>query len=244
MSQDLKDSILIYGDGASKGNPGPAGFGFMVVFPDGQVIEGGRGYENATNNQMELMAVIEGLKLIKPGASQSVLVLTDSSYTINGVSSWVRNWIKNSWKTSTGKAVANRDLWEQLWALNQRIKPNYRHVKGHAGIPGNERVDSIADHFARGEKIDLYQGHLASHSVDPYQLPDPSRPTPSQGKKATNSGKKDVVYLSLVNGKFSIDKTWRECEARVKGRSGARFKKAASNEEVNAIKRAWGVTVP
>ncbi|NRA44905.1 MAG: ribonuclease HI [Oligoflexales bacterium] len=241
MSQNLKDYVLIYGDGASKGNPGPAGFGFMVVFPSGLVNEGGGGVAKATNNQMELMAVIEGLKLVRKESPQSIVVLTDSSYTINGVSSWVDKWIKNSWMTSTGKAVANRDLWEQLRSLNKELKPKYQHVKGHAGIPGNERVDSIADHFARGEDIELYNGSLEHYSVDPYELPKPQPMAPTQKKKASFSGKKNNVYLSLVNGNFAIDKTWKECEARVKCRSGAKCKKAASDTEIEAIKKDWGV---
>lgn len=241
MLENLKDSILVYSDGASKGNPGPAGFGFMVVFPEGRVREGGGGFQQATNNQMELLGAIEGLKLINPNASQKVLVLTDSSYTINGVSSWVPNWIKNSWQTSTGKAVANQDLWEQLWFLNTKIQPKFLHVKGHAGIPGNERVDSIADHFARGQEIELFDGMLENYFVNPYDLPESNSSSSEKKRHASKSAKKNTVYLSLVNGHFAIDKTWRECEARVKGRSGAKFKKASSDAEVAEIKLAWGL---
>lgn len=241
MSDDLKDSILIFGDGASKGNPGPAGFGYLIVLPDGTVKEGGGGFEQATNNQMELKAVIEGLKLISPGTSQKVVVLTDSSYTINGIGSWVAKWIKNSWKTSTGNAVANRELWEELWSLNKGILPRYQHVKGHAGIPGNERADSIADQFARGLRVELYDGSLNNYSINPYDLPEQSHSQKIKSKKYEKSSKKNVVYLSLVNGHFAVDISWRECETRVKGRSGAKFKKASSEAEVKAIKKDWGV---
>ena len=241
MSKNLKESILIYSDGASKGNPGPAGFGYLVVFPDGRVKEGGGGFKHATNNQMELLGVIEGLQLIKSEKSKEIVVLTDSSYTINGIGSWVEKWIKNSWVTSTGKDVANRELWEQLWALNKDIKPRYQHVKGHAGIPGNERVDSIADQFARGEYVELYEGDLKSYSINPYELPEQSNSSQLKSKKQSSSGKKNIVYLSLVDGNFAVDKTWRECESRVKGRSGAKFKKASSQDEVNTIKKHWGV---
>ena len=229
----LQKKIVIFTDGASKGNPGPGGWGCLIVYPNGKVREFGGGADHVTNNQMELTAVIQGLVHVEHPKSD-VVVFTDSSYVINGITKWIFSWKRNHWKTSSGTDVLNRDLWIKLHELSANFSLTWRHVKGHAGIPGNERVDTIADGFARQESIELYDGDLKHYTLDPYSLPDVNKV-----KKIKSGGK--AIYMSYVNGHYFEDADWKSCEARVKGVRGAKFKKAKSFDEILTIKKEWGI---
>jgi ribonuclease HI len=140
--------------------------------------------------------------------------------------------------------VQNRDLWEPLHELviaRGKGTIEWHYVRGHVGIPGNERVDQIADGLARGEQIDLYDGDLAGYAVPILDIPeDTSLPTRSAGserkpKVAAHS------YLSVVDGKPMRHATWAECERRVKGQSGALFKKTTSPADELVILRGWRI---
>lgn len=235
--------IVVFTDGASKGNPGPGGWGVVIVSPDGRVTERGGGAALTTNNKMELTAAIEALSCLE-GTGGPVSIYTDSTYVIQGVRGWVHGWKRRGWKTAAGTDVLNRDLWERLDALVSGRGPrtlSWHYVRGHVGIPGNERVDEIADSFAVQRPVPLYSGPLAGYPVAILDLPDdttvPVRSASSPG--AVKSKAPAYSYLSVVDGKPMRHATWRECEQRVKGRSGARFKKATSLAEQEAILRAW-----
>jgi ribonuclease HI len=120
----------------------------------------------------------------------------------------------------------------------------WHYVRGHVGIPGNERVDEIADSFATEQPVALYDGPLSGYPVPILDLPDdttvPARSTPSSG--AGRSKSVAYSYLSVVDGRPMRHATWSECEQRVKGRAGARFKKATSAAEESSILRSWGIT--
>jgi ribonuclease HI len=151
--------IIVFTDGASKRNPGPGGWGVVIVTPDGHVTELGGGAPLTTNNKMELTGAIEALTCLRdvPG---KVAVYTDSTYVIQGIESWVHNWKRRGWKTATGGEVLNRELWEDLSALTAARPPrsmSWHYVRGHVGIPGNERVDAIADAYAVKGRTDLYE---------------------------------------------------------------------------------------
>jgi ribonuclease HI len=235
--------IVVFTDGASKGNPGPGGWGAIIVGPDARVTELGGGAVQTTNNKMELTGVIEALSRLR-GVRGPVSIYTDSTYVIQGIRGWVHGWKRRGWKTAAGTDVLNRDLWEQLDDLAASRGPRgiaWHYVRGHVGIPGNERVDVIADSFATQKPVALYDGSLSSYPVPILDLPDdttiPARSTPSSG-----SGTSKAVahsYLSVVDGKPMRHSTWQECEQRVRGRSGARFKKAMSQAEQDAILRSW-----
>lgn len=136
--------ISLYTDGACSGNPGPGGFGYAVVCGDVLVQKGSGGLVSTTNNQMELSAVIEGLKAVS--GVQSVLVYSDSSYVVNAFEKhWVNGWKRRNWVKSDGSPVLNRELWEQLLSVMERFKDvRFIWVKGHAGNKYNELCDKLA----------------------------------------------------------------------------------------------------
>jgi ribonuclease HI len=239
-------TIVVFTDGAAKGNPGPGGWGAVIAIPAGRVRELGGGARHTTNNRMELTGPIEALAHLTetPGA---IALYTDSTYVIRGISEWIHKWERRGWKTIDGKDVLNRELWERLLHLVQdrpdRVEWHY--VRGHTGIPGNERVDEIANAFALQEDPGLYEGTLTDYPVKIFDIPeDTGLPKPSGNKSSGGRGKSPYSYVSLVDGVPMRHATWTDCERRVKGRSGARFKKAMSATEEVDILRTWGVRLP
>jgi len=256
--------ILIYTDGGALGNPGPGGWGAIVATPDGQVVELGGGEAHTTNNRMELSGPIAALERVR-GVPGPVTVFSDSQYVVKGISQWVHGWKRKGWKTASGSPVLNREYWEKLDRLvAERGRENavhWQHVFGHTGVPGNERVDEIANAFASGYRPKLYQGPLAAYPVR-LDAPAPSAAPPSPvlwergggGERVPGGAKgsaprrssqgKPYSYLSLVGGQPMRHANWAECERRVRGVSGARFRKAMSAEEEAEILRAWGCSLP
>jgi ribonuclease HI len=134
-------TAIIFCDGACSGNPGPGGWG-TIVEQNGVRRELSGGQRRTTNNQMELQALIEGLKAVAPGTS--VKVVTDSEYLTKGITLWLRGWMRNGWKTAAKQPVKNRELWQELHALLQARPHKVEWVRGHAGHPENERCDELA----------------------------------------------------------------------------------------------------
>ena len=144
-SVDKSESVVIYTDGGCHGNPGPGGWG-VVVIADGEAKEASGGEKLTTNNRMELTAAITALSIVFNTPSFSghkIEINTDSQYVKNGITGWVAGWKKNGWKTSAKKDVLNKDLWEKLDELNTSVKPLWKWVKGHAGVEYNERCDQL-----------------------------------------------------------------------------------------------------
>ena len=135
-------SVTVYTDGACSGNPGPGGWGVLIVTDSSENIELNGGEKHTTNNRMELTAAIEALKHFKQ--STKLTVFTDSVYVKEGISSWLNNWKARGWKTASKKPVKNEDLWKELDEQNQIHDVNWQWVKGHAGHPENERADYLA----------------------------------------------------------------------------------------------------
>ena len=136
------EQIEIYTDGACKGNPGPGGWGALLRSGEHEKeIFGGE--RHTTNNRMEITAVIESLKLVKK--KSKVCIYTDSTYVKDGISSWIKQWKINGWKTAAKKPVKNEELWRELDLLVSQHQIEWVWVKGHAGDEGNERADALAN---------------------------------------------------------------------------------------------------
>ncbi|MEM6503565.1 MAG: ribonuclease HI [Cyanobacteria bacterium P01_C01_bin.89] len=149
-SQDIPQLVSLYTDGACSGNPGPGGWGAVAYFDDKSCHEIGGADRQTTNNRMELQAAIAALALLDTFPHQQPITLhSDSKYVIDGITKWIRGWKRKGWKTSTGKAVLNQDLWQALDQVNQSWV-NWRYVRGHSGDLGNERCDAIARGFSTG----------------------------------------------------------------------------------------------
>ena len=134
--------VVIYADGACRGNPGPGGWGAWLKSGDKEKEMFG-GEKLTTNNRMELTAVIEALASLKHRCQ--VVVYTDSEYVKNGITTWIHGWKQRGWKTADRKPVKNIELWQRLDGLNAAHVVQWRWVKGHSGDPGNERADRLAN---------------------------------------------------------------------------------------------------
>lgn len=232
------NTIYIFTDGSSLGNPGAGGFGAIVV--DGETVkELGGGEKHTTNNRMELSAAIAALAHL--GETEKKIILrTDSSYVINGITKWVFGWKKNNWITSQKQEVMNRDLWEKLSSFTFGKKIQWEYVGGHIGVSGNERADAIAVSFAEGSPAALFDGNLSEYPIrDILNISHDVGMKESRSKSREHSKAKAYSYVSLVDGKIEKHSTWAECEARVKGKK-AKYKKAVSKEDEDEIIRGWG----
>lgn len=152
--------LIIYSDGGCSGNPGPGGWGFVIVDTPGadhtsiETVRSG-GEKMTTNNRMELTAVIEALRLVLATpvwASRTVAVYTDSQYVQKGISQWISGWKRNGWRTASKDPVKNQDLWVSLDEAAARLNPRWVWVKGHAGIHYNEICDKLTQ-----EEIEKYR---------------------------------------------------------------------------------------
>lgn len=136
------EKVIIYTDGACSGNPGPGGWGTILMYKDTKKEISG-GSKDTTNNIMEITAVIEGLKLLKFPCK--VDLYSDSAYVVNAFNQgWINNWRKNNWKTASKEPVKNRELWEELYELTNMHKVNFIKVKGHSDNEYNNRCDELA----------------------------------------------------------------------------------------------------
>ena len=138
--------LFAYTDGACSGNPGPGGWGALLIARDGEAVLKERelkgGEALTTNNRMELLAAISALEALeKPSA---ITVVTDSAYVKNGIAGWIEGWKRNGWKTADRKPVKNEDLWRRLDEARARHRVRWEWIKGHAGHPENERADELA----------------------------------------------------------------------------------------------------
>ena len=174
------EKIDIYTDGSSKGNPGPGGFGAIIIKNNNQsqsasretqVREIGGREEQTTNNRMEMQAAIESLKYLNNNLSvgSQVKLHTDSEYLLKGATIWIQGWVKNGWRTKNKKEVLNQDLWQLLLYEIEKVKEKgnltWEKVLGHSGHKFNERCDRIATSFAEGEAVKLYEGYYERYKI-------------------------------------------------------------------------------
>jgi ribonuclease HI len=223
----VRRSILVFTDGAASGNPGPGGWAAIILDLKNQIIELGGGERHTTNNRMEMLATVEALRKLS-GTKVPIEIRTDSKYVIDGVTKWVHGWKKRDWKTAAGEPVVHPDLWQALDELNQSHQITWTYVPGHSGVPGNERADEIAVAFSQGKTLELYTGPASKYDIDLEAAADPAWKT--------------SVYLSYIDGKIYRDATWAECEKRVKGKRGVKYKKVSSAREEKETLKGWGVS--
>lgn len=229
----MNKEVKIFTDGSSRGNPGRGGWGSIVAI-DKDVWELGGREKNTTNNRMELTAVIKALEACSKIENRKlkIVIYTDSSYVLRGASIWVHGWAKNKWKTKQKKDVLNKDLWQKFLKASNGLKIDWKLLRGHSGIPANERCDEIATSFADGHKPKLHTTILQNYSID-LSMPTHSEKSANRETKT----KKGVAYsyVSSVQGIVKTHKTWAECEKRVKGISNAKFKKSFSVSDEQKI---------
>ncbi|MGI9404085.1 MAG: ribonuclease HI [Hyphomicrobium sp.] len=154
-----KTPVVIYTDGACSGNPGPGGWGAILIYGDRRK-EISDGEAETTNNRMELMAAIKALEALK--RPSRVELHTDSSYLKNGITGWIDRWKANGWRTANKKPVKNVELWQRLDEAQARHQIDWHWVRGHAGHPENERADDLA----REAMAPYLRGNRATDAVD------------------------------------------------------------------------------
>lgn len=138
----MTTKVVMYTDGACRGNPGPGGWGVILSYRDRNKKLSGFDPQT-TNNRMELTAAIEGLRALSRACD--IELNTDSKYVLQGISEWIESWKSNGWKTAAKKPVKNVDLWQSLDELVKKHRINWHWVKGHVGIEGNEMADQLAN---------------------------------------------------------------------------------------------------
>ena len=245
--KNTETKVTIFTDGSSRGNPGPGGWGAVVVEQkvatgandnatknETHVTELGGGEKHTTNNRMELTAALEGIA--HTSAKADIMINTDSSYVINGITKWIHGWKKNNWLTKAKEDVLNKDLWIKLDESMFGKKVEWKYVGGHIGVLGNERCDHLATAFADGVAPKLYKGILSGYDLP--NILDVSHDQASLAKKRSSSSKsnaKAYSYVSMVGGIIETHKTWVECEKRVKGVKATKYRKAISREDEDQI---------
>ncbi len=157
--------ITIYTDGSSRGNPGPGGWG-AVVLDEVRAVELGGREEHTTNNRMELMGAIKALEFAGTLSDTPIEVYTDSEYVMKGMTEWIKGWQMRGWRTAAKKPVLNQDLWQQLILVTDGKSIEWKYVAGHSGHVFNERCDEIATSYADDTSIALYHGARADYSLE------------------------------------------------------------------------------
>lgn len=241
---DKLETHMLFTDGSSLGNPGPGGWAAILVLQSGYVVELGAGLKHTTNNRMELTGVIEGLRRIAD-ESGDLTIFTDSKYVHKGATEWADGWKRRGWKTMAKTDVENRDLWEVALVLLLERKKfghiTWKHVPGHSGMVGNERCDEIATGFAKEDLPGLFEGELGDYAIDILNIAIDETKSEKRSLDRARSRIKAYSYISLVGGIAKRHTTWIECEQRVKGKAGVKYKKAISREDEDAILRSWGI---
>lgn len=183
MNDETK-KVTIYTDGACLGNPGPGGYGVVLLYGSFRKELSG-GFRLTTNNRMEIMAAIVGLQALKQRCS--VTVYTDSQYLVNSImQGWAQRWQANGWKRNKKEAAINPDLWEQVLGLSSRHDTTFVWVKGHAGSEENERCDTLSVQAAQRKDLPtdvVYENERMVQATSPSQL------TLKQGSESTNNMK-------------------------------------------------------
>ncbi len=243
----LDADFLLIADGSCQGNPGPGGWSYVLASGN-EVFEGYGSEPLSTNNRMEISALLFALRKLNQLSWKGKLqVHLDSQYVLSGASAWIFGWQKRGWRTAAGDDVKNVELWQQLAEellnLKGQVKISWHYVRGHTGVPGNERVDELAAMACADQSADENHETDAEETIENLwrglddKTFEPNRTSSSQQKSTEKP-----YYISLVEGKVYRDDTWPACEARVKGRPHVKYKKVKSAAEESEILRSWGIS--
>lgn len=230
-------NIILFTDGAARGNPGPGGWAFVAITRTNEtctVFENAAAHNPTTNNEMELTAIIKGLEYILKQTEHlkkvEVTINLDSAYVKDGSTKWVKGWAKNGWLTKEGLPIKNKILWQTLHTLLPQLAAttviNWNLVKGHSGVPGNERCDVLATSCADKIPVSFYEGDIKNHPVGERLLIIPTVVK--------------TYYLAYKNNIVMRFNTWDECRQWTSG-GGARYKKVNSTFEENEVLKSWGL---
>lgn len=224
------ENTIIWTDGSSRGNPGRGGFG-AVIIENGFVKEFGGFEENTTNNRMEIKSAIAALENSK---NSFISIYTDSSYLVSAMTSWIFSWQKNNWikkGSDKNEEVLNKDLFIKLLEVSKDKKIQWIKVRGHAGVPLNERCDVIATSFADGKQTPLFSGKVSDYKISLDFDVDKNLPISKEKK----SNQKAYSYVSKIDGEIFVDKSWEDCKKRVSGVSNVRYKKSLNKDDEEKI---------
>ncbi len=225
---------IAYTDGAASGNPGPGGWGFVLVSPEGAILERSGGNPNTTSNRMELAAAAEAADTVRiRDPKATLLIRTDSKYVCDGFQKGLARWPKAGWKTLAGSPVQHQDLWELLLELRDRIR--FEKIPGHAGYAPNERVDALAVGASQGRSADREWTPEQNYSI-------PRSILLGEVPSASLQKWRSPIYLSYLGGRLERHTTWAECEKRVKGQGAAKFKKVQTDAEEARTLELWGIS--
>jgi ribonuclease HI len=214
---------LVLTDGAARGNPGPAGWGFILLSGEKNIAFEASGHsERDTNNKMEMTGALEAFSAIKSKELKNpVYVLTDSNFLIDALKKWRHGWKKNNWIKSDGNPVLNSDLWKKIDALYDEVHPELFHIEAHKGHPANTRCDLIAVNAAMKVDEPLYFG-----SLDQY---------PHFSKISFSKLYDSVRYLCWKGNQHEVLSTWPAAQEYLKKHPGYKAKKIFSPEEIEFI---------
>lgn len=223
------NEILIYTDGACSGNPGPGGWGAIIIF-DQTVQELGGSETQTTNNRMEALSILESLKWIEAkGLKKPLCIYSDSQYVIKALTQWLPGWKRNNWQTASGMPVKNQDLFENISQQLNKISYRFQYVPGHQGFWGNERADQIAVSFSKSKVEELYQGPWENYAFSHENPETIAQNISSSSNKATTQL---VGYIVWDYKTLMFFKDWLSCAKVTQGRSGVRFKKIKNKDEL------------
>lgn len=214
---------LLLTDGAARGNPGPAGWAYILLSGEKNLASEVSGHSpKDTNNRMEMLGALRGLEAVgKLGLKNKVYLVTDSNFIIDALKKWRHGWKRNNWIKSDGNPVLSVEIWKELDVVFDTIKPELYHIEAHKGHPGNTRCDLLAVSAATDNKEKLFQG-----SLDQY---------PHFKKISFNEVYPAVRYLCWKGKEQKVFSTWPEAQQFVSKNAGFRAKKIFSPEEIELI---------
>lgn len=210
----MKNELNIYTDGSCLRNPGPGGWGIVVILPDGEVAEYSKGFKLTTNSRMEMMAMYMALKYAEKYGKGKVNIHSDSNFIIQAFTQhWLDGWVKKGWKKQKNEPVANADIWKKIYPLYKKLDVNFLKVKAHSGIEHNEQVDDLARAAAMGGDLVDDDGYVPNGDTPQISLAETKIETKAENKiTLENVLSNGVPSIKIKSGTKSITITKQQLE--------------------------------